>query len=350
VAEPNFNIWWQEKNFRRANYGAELYKQNFRGRNESLFLSFKYGFSNQFRLYYRKPWLSAGSNFGISMETSYAEQGEVNIGTTDHVRDFFGRPGERVQIERLASFGVSYRPRLRTWGEVVFGFVNLTITDELVSAAPDYFDNGTGHLRYLRAAARFRHDDRDNPGYPLEGLMFEALLTQRGFGLLRGESIDQTQIQLDHRHHIPLAGRWYAAYTAHLKFNLRGRIPYVVQRGLGYNDLVRGFELRVIDGQHYGLLSGNVKYALIPKKHVKFGERIPALTDAHYAIYWTLFSDVAYARDDFYAHRNPLANTWLASFGTGLDFSTYYDTVIRGELSLNSLGEPGYFMHFRKVF
>ena len=36
IQESNFNTWWVEKDFDRANYGMFLSKQNFRGRKETL--------------------------------------------------------------------------------------------------------------------------------------------------------------------------------------------------------------------------------------------------------------------------------------------------------------------------
>jgi len=350
VAEPNFNIWWQERDFSRANYGLELYKQNFRGRNEDLFLSAKVGYANRVRFYYRKPWFSPRSAWGLVAEAYYSEQEEVNIGTINHERIFYRVPGKIGLTERLATGGVTYRPKIHTMAELTGGFVSLSVQDSLVSDSPNYFNNETSDLTYIKLAVRLRHDTRDNPGYPLQGCLLETMLIQRGLGLLNNETLNQTEWHADARYHVPIRGRWYAAAAAIGKINLAGQVPYAIQRGLGYHDLVRGYERVVIDGQSYALLSTNVKFAVIPKKNVNLGNKFSALSHAHYALYWTVFCDAGYVNDTSASDINPLANQWLGSIGTGLDFSTYYDTVLRGEFSFNSQGSPGFYAHFRKIF
>ncbi len=41
-----------------------------------------------------------------------------------------------------------------------------------------------------------------------------------------------------------------------------------------------------------------------------------------------------------------LPNSLLLSGGVGLDLVTYYDIVTRFELSMNKMGEHGFFIHF----
>jgi len=350
VAEPNFNIWWQTRDFARANYGMELYKQNFRGRNEDLYLSAKSGYARRFRVYYRKPWLSPKSAWGIVADAAYTEQEEVNIGTVQHTREFYRVPGEVGLTERSGAVGMTYRPRIHTISEAIVGMVHVNIPDSLADLAPDLLASGATRLVYPKLNLRLRHDTRDNPGYPLSGFLFETLLGHRFFNLLNPKMTDLTEWYTDVRLHRELGTRWYGALQGVMKWKLRGQVPYLVQRGFGYHDLVRGFELSVIDGQSYTFFSTNLKYALIPKREINLRGKFTALSHAHYALYWTTFSDAGYVRDTFATPQNPLANTWIISIGSGLDFSTYYDTVIRAEVSFNSFGRPGFFVHFRKIF
>jgi hypothetical protein len=126
--------------------------------------------------------------------------------------------------------------------------------------------------------------------------------------------------------------------------------PYYNTRALGYGkDFVRGYEYYVTDGQTYGLAKANLKFELVPKKvvHASFIP-FPKFATIPFAFYLNLFADGAYVKDAQYADRysNVLPNSWLAGYGAGIDFVSYYDIVFRFEYSFNKFGESGIFIHF----
>ncbi|MBL4704391.1 MAG: hypothetical protein JKY54_07710, partial [Flavobacteriales bacterium] len=144
-----------------------------------------------------------------------------------------------------------------------------------------------------------------------------------------------------------LKGRFYGALGGYGKATLQREIPYVLQKGLGYKNYIRGYEYYVLDGNHYGVFKSNIKYELIPKKtHVLSFIKNPRFNKFYYALYLNIFGDIGYVQNNFSAHMNSLANQWLSSIGVGLDFLTYYDTVFRFEFSLNKQSESGFFLHF----
>jgi len=73
LSDRNFNEWWQnyDHRFNRINYGLRLYQFNFRGRNETLRITAQFGFSRQFQLLYRIPYIDkktkAGLNFRLQL-------------------------------------------------------------------------------------------------------------------------------------------------------------------------------------------------------------------------------------------------------------------------------------------
>src|SRR6187455_2897480 len=58
VVDRNFNEWWKTKNFSRVNYGAYLYWNNFRGRNETVTMAIRLGYTQRFSLYYEIPFIN----------------------------------------------------------------------------------------------------------------------------------------------------------------------------------------------------------------------------------------------------------------------------------------------------
>jgi hypothetical protein len=72
-----------------------------------------------------------------------------------------------------------------------------------------------------------------------------------------------------------------------------------------------------------------------------------------WALYANLFGDLGYVKQytesvpEWTRETNRLVNRLLASIGTGVDFTTYYDVVVRIEFTVNSFGSPGFYIHFK---
>jgi len=123
---------------------------------------------------------------------------------------------------------------------------------------------------------------------------------------------------------------------------------------LGYGrETVRSYEYYVADGQHYILLKSNLKFSLLPEKVVKIGFiNTTKFNTVPLALYLTAFADAGYVynirhnQTEYRLKGNTLENTVLAGMGMGLDFTTYYDIVIRIEGALNRLGQTGLFINF----
>jgi hypothetical protein len=145
-----------------------------------------------------------------------------------------------------------------------------------------------------------------------------------------------------------LAQRWHYSYAIKGRVTGPQKAPYYNQRALGYfNDMVRTYELYVINGQHFGLYKSNLRFTLLPQKTVQ----LPVITDPKFglipfAFYLNLFADLGYVHDDVFQHTNPLANELLPGVGVGLDLVTYYNMVIRVEYGVNRKGEAGLFLNF----
>ncbi|MFN3589506.1 MAG: outer membrane protein assembly factor, partial [Spirosomataceae bacterium] len=112
--------------------------------------------------------------------------------------------------------------------------------------------------------------------------------------------------------------------------------------GLGFSaNLVRGYELNVIDGQTFFLGKTNFKYKLFDKvfdlsKLIKI-KQFNTLPIASYA---TFYADAGYVRNTVPQNSNTsLGNKWLYGGGVGLDIITFYNTIGRFNYSVNREGE-----------
>lgn len=87
-ADPNFNTWWQTKDFSRTNYGLNLKWKNFRGRKEELQARVQYGYLKDFRLNYYIPYLDKKRKLGGGILVEYNQNNEFTIGTVNNKRTF----------------------------------------------------------------------------------------------------------------------------------------------------------------------------------------------------------------------------------------------------------------------
>ena len=68
LGDRNFSEWWQTKDLSRIDYGAYIFWNNFRGRNETLVLELRFGYNNRYQLRYEIPYLDKKQKFGIEFK------------------------------------------------------------------------------------------------------------------------------------------------------------------------------------------------------------------------------------------------------------------------------------------
>ncbi|NNF01431.1 MAG: hypothetical protein HKN22_01985 [Bacteroidia bacterium] len=282
------------------------------------------------------------------MAFSYGRRKEVAYGLHDSQLQFFKNDENFVTKGIVGTMTYTYREDIYNTNTLWAQYRNSTITDTVLYFNDEYFLPQSTQQELLTFGYRFRADHRDIRAYPLRGSFFEFSAIKQGIGVLRNEP-DLLHLISTARKYMQLSDRFF--YHASIKGKLSGRTfaPYFNTRALGYgNDLVRGYEFYVINGQHFALFKSNFKYNLVKQRVIKF-DAIPLEKFAKipYAFYINLNADAGYVEDLFSIESNPLANTLLLGGGIGIDYVTYYDLVLRVEYSINKFGENGIFLHFR---
>jgi len=80
--EPNFSTWWKDKNFERTSYGIEVFRKNFRGRNETLGITTQLGFTKKISLSYTIPYINKKqrkTTNGFFLKTKNRSPGRKNL-------------------------------------------------------------------------------------------------------------------------------------------------------------------------------------------------------------------------------------------------------------------------------
>lgn len=349
LAETNFNTWWIKKDFTRINYGAYLVKENFRGRKETVKLKFQWGFTQNIGLQYSVPFINKKRTIGAAVSFAYARNHEVNYKSLNNKRQFYKDETKFLKQDYFTRFTLSCRSKLYNTHSFDIDYVNVFIDDTLQVLTTNYFKNNEKSTQYVGLNYWFRYDKRDFAAYPLKGHLFDLYINKYGLGTAIENNLNVLVFSGRLTNHYHIIDRLYAATGLFGKTTAIGTPVYFNQRGLGYSELVRGYEYYVIDGQHYALLKTNLKYQLIkPHRETVNFINTERFNTFHYALYVNLFADAGYVADRLYAKENPLANKLMTGGGIGLDLVTYYDMIMRVELSVNRMKETGIYFNFVK--
>ncbi len=354
LKETNFNSWWASKDFERINYGFSIDDYNFRGRIEKLSIKIQNGWTRKIGINYQIPGLNKKRTLGGGIEIYYSNNREVNhqlAYTQDSLfnkRDFL-KTKQIIQEEIVGRVKLEFRPKFLNTHRWIAGIETILIDDTIKKANPNYLSNGLTRSQYFYLSYGFKRETRDNRAYPLTGYLIDGSIDQHGLGILNKNDVMLTDAIITVNFHHPLGERWFFGHGLKLKSTIFGNPPYYFQRGLGYGQTnIRGYELYVIDGQHFGLYRSNFKYQMIKKNTIDLRTLFKNFDKFHYSLFLNAFGDAGYAIDNLNAATNPLANKLQYSYGLGLDFVSYYDLVIRFEGSINALKEPGFYINFTK--
>jgi outer membrane protein assembly factor BamA len=348
-ADRNLREWWEDKRWDRLDYGTLVTWSNFRGRREELTLHLRFGFNNQYELRYKIPYLDKAQKWGIQFQGGYRQGHEVAYATVDNKRVFYKNPHRYIRKEAFGTITPTWRPNLYNVHKLEVGFTHFWILDSVAALQPEYFGAGENLVKYFSMEYEVERDVTDYSDYPLKGYRFELKLRKDGFRIL-DSPIDIWSLEVEFAKYWQLHKRWYFAHGQKIKVSSTNGQAYSLQQGLGYDrNFVRGYELYVIDGQHYGLLKTGLKFAILPMRKVKLkflkSEKFNTLPLAFYA---NLNFDMGFVIDNQYNQGNPLAGSLLLGGGLGIDIVTFYDISWRAEYSMNKNLEHGFFIHFTK--
>jgi outer membrane protein assembly factor BamA len=354
LADRNFNEWWYDRNrdLKRTIYGLYGRHFNLTGNNDQLRLRAETGFVSFLELSYYKPYIDQAQRTGLGFGAYYSTQKQLAFRTWNDKLQFF--QSENRLRERVGFFAtLTHRRGLYQNHNLVVDYVSGRVADSVVVRNENYFLESQNRLNLASIAYSYVYDKRDNRQYALKGKRFAFSAGHNGLF----DKNNLTTLGTGFWHYIPLGGKFYANYSFRAKTSFPSFQPYYLRNaeglGLGFRgDLVRGYELYVIEAQSFGLARTNLKYQVFDKvldfsKYLK----IRQFNTLPLATYINLFADAGYARNLYPALSNTkLGNKWLAGGGVGLDVVTFYNLVGRINYTFNSIGENRVFFSASRDF
>ena len=350
IAQTNFNTWWDDKKLKWLNYGVYVSHQNFRGRNEKIKLTARFGYTKKFSASYSIPNLNKKQTLSLYTSAGYYENDEIAYNTFDNERQFYNNSKDKALKYYQYEVGLGYRENIYLKHYFEVSYFNAGVNDSVSILQPDYFPGGTSQTEFLRTTYAIDYDTRDYKRYPLNGLLIYATLQQSGLGLINKDGLNLFTSQVGYNQHHKLSDRFYFAHSLSGKVNW-STPPYYLTQGLGYNNLVRGYEFYIIDGTRWGLIKTNLKYEILKPKSITL-PFVPSkkFNKTFIALYGNAFFDSGYVYGKSFEANNSLVNQYIYSFGLGLDLVTYYDKVMRVEGAINGEGELGIYIAFKQSF
>ncbi|HSN50542.1 MAG TPA: POTRA domain-containing protein [Bacteroidales bacterium] len=345
LSDRNINSWLETTDYSRLTYGIDLTINNVRGRDETLKIPIHVGFNQLFGFDYEIPYINRRKTIGAGFGGDYERNHEVIITSTDNKPVYYKDPASYPRQETNVFAAFYLRPNFYAKHTFRFDYQSYAFSDSLVRI-PGYTQDSLRKPQFLTFTYQYKNDHRDFHFYPLKGSYFDVTLVKNGFW----QKIDELYIQTNLRKYWRLYNRWYFASGLTVKVTLTTHDAYFLQKGLGYGrDFVRGYEYYVIDGQDFGLLKNNLKFALIPQRVLAVNFlKSKKFNTVPYALYMNVFTDFGFVNNRMERQNqlNDMQNTLLVGYGAGFDFTTYYDIVLRLELAVNGRGRAGLYLHF----
>lgn len=351
LADRNFNEWWEnyDHDFRRLNYGIKLYQYNFRGRNETLLLTAKLGFTNIFRLTYRMPYLDKKRKQGLVFDMNYEERKNIAFRTFDNILDFV-RSDKNFKTTNSASITYTYRNSFYHYHGFTFELMKNNISDSLVQLNPEYLGGpAIREQKYASLAYQYIYENRDFVTYPLKGSYFFSGVRQ--LGIFKRDDLVKTEFNVNYAYYADLGKNFYFSNYTSTYVSLQDDIPYANYGALGYNrQFVRGYEVYLIEGPQFAFNKTTLKKRIFSRTF-DMGGPIEQFQQIPLAIYLKTYADFGYVWNyPGYTNGKRLTDTLLNGIGFGLDFVSSHDATMRLEYSFNGEGENGFFFHLKKEF
>jgi len=346
-ADRNINSWLNKKDLSRVNYGIDLRIDNFRGLMENLNIVLQGGYDIILAFKWSIPYLSKNQVFGMGVAGGVQLNHEIAYQTIDNKEQYYKSVDGFAQQIKYSQVNFSFRPEYNYLYGFSLGFNQYIFQDTVLKLNPDFASTNTTY-NYFTIGAGFKLDFRDYKPYPLEGYYFDISINKKGFGIFNNDvNYFSTGAVFDQ--YFQIYKKWYFAYNFGAKFTNQGvQSPYFIRSGLGYHPFtIRGYELYVVNGQKFGIVKSNIKFNVIPRTVFQFPWiKSTKFSESFFEMYANFFFDAAYVDDIYTAEHNPMANQLLWSTGIGIDMITYYDLVLRLELSINKQKDKGFFISF----
>lgn len=359
LADRNYKEWEShDYDIDRTNYGAHLNIYNFRGRRETVRLTFINGYTRHYALQYIAPFLEKSGKYGLELSSSFKQQKEIWYLTRDNKLQFYQNFEKTLISQFDNSLAFTTRRNNFTFEKWMVEYNTVHVSDTIQSKGlnPGYLLEGDLQ-KELFVKHILIHERRDNKYYPLKGFYVKNELQ---LGNIYGDTTNSELLRetIEGGIYRNIYKKLYLSgfFKFYYSNQPKPQIPYYNFKAFGYDNYVRGYEQYVIDGHGFALAKVNLKYALVHQYMLKTPLRLnKQKVKLPVGIYLNVYSDWGKVFNEQWSkpnniYNNTLINTDLIGYGSGIDVLFLNDKILRFEYSLNILGDKNFNLGLQKSF
>jgi outer membrane protein assembly factor BamA len=348
--DRNTSSWIKHFDMSRITFevGAQLY--NLFGLNHTITSGFEIGYRQGVNFHYKNFTLDRAQKHFLSAGISIQRSHNIDVMTIDDAPLQLKVADQFLTQNIRGYFNYTYRHDVRRTHNVSFGYEYKKIADTIIAINSHYWGNQRRERMNMNLQYFFRVDQRDYIPYPLRGYF---LKTEGNIFVTNDLSVRYAQVRANAQYYLPLGNRWFAAGKMTAGASVKNTKAYILDKALGYGeDVLRGYEYHVVDGQYFTSVNTTLRFTIIPKKIfvINWLSALSKFNKIHYALYSHTFVDMGIAFHQYPDLSNHLSNQFLYSGGVGLDLVTYYDIVFTLSFSMNKQREHGVYFSFKLPF
>jgi len=331
---PVVNV--KESDLSKIQFGANIIWRNFSGWNQTLGLSFALGYEPYIALNYFNPWLGK-SHFFTSVSLKYNKFVNKSIPLLDTLNYIHNKEDiaefDNKFFSAEFSLGKFFTKYFST--SATLGFYSITVSDYRYGRTV----SADGKDRYLTVSFNSNYDHRDNVFYATYGSFYNAKYTH--YNSFNGD-IRFNKFSIDLRKYIPVKiSKDYNitfASKGSLSVPFGGNVPSYMYEVLGYDNLVRGWNGKVLEGESLISFSNEIRIPVIKpffvggNNHILL-KRMPVLKNIsyRYGLYFSPFFDIAAVWND-----KIRKSQFHPGYGIGLDLILPFNIIGRVDFALRN--------------
>lgn len=309
----------KDRDWNKLYYGLGVVHNNFRGRNQKLWLGFALGYDPWVSALYSNPSIFGRDDLFFETELVYTHTENRSIQYAEELRDF----SERRYIFNL-TFGKRFS--LFTTMTASLGYRSIN-TSEFI---PGHIKTPDGSDNFMFGSLAFRYDTRDIIEYPMYGTFVRTAISKSGFG---ESHVDHFRTLVDVRRYVPLSDRLSIAGRLYTSVAGGTRLPHYSHMFIGYQEKIRGYYNDIFEGENLFLSSLEARFRLLGPRYYEWENSLaPEFSILRYGINLAVFGDMGttWYRDEAIKDLAP-----VKGFGAGVHLLLPYSGVLRFEYAMN---------------
>ena len=311
-------------------YGAGFAHQNFRGRNEKLYLSFALGYDRWVSFHYQNPKLTDDDDIFLGFDGNYGRLPSLSVLTGAYDQYYYD-----TNISLGKRFGL-YQTILGTVGYDIQQVSDPSVGRTLSSSGRD---------AYAYVTLNYTYDTRNIAEYTTAGTYIGIGFNKSGFG---ESQVNLATYAYDLRQFLPINDDWSVGIRTFGNFTGGGLIPIYRHVYYGYGERLRGYFHDILEGED--IVGGNLelRIAILKPRYLKLSfVPVPEFSVLRYGLYAGIFAD---GGKIWYRSQSFPGGSWLSGYGAGLHFLLPYSLVVRTEYAFNNVGRGQLFVDIEASF